>query len=213
MKVLILGLPRSGTTSLIRGIKDQGYTAIIEPFNDGLQNATEREYPLKDFHKHKNLVVKNTTYQKPRSFTEQNRSWKDFNMEFMPLFDKFIFLDRRIYSDHFKSIVNLWYRVTEDETTMQAWSDEDVPKEFTNGFIAGGGAGKIHKEKEDFRALLSKFGFGNNITYYEDLYGSDREKSLSVIESWGLKDIDSVRLNQYLHPSKKLYRGTKKAVV
>ena len=213
MKVLILGLPRSGTTSLIRGIQDQGYTAIIEPFNNGVQNAVEREYPLDDFHKHKNLVVKNTTYQKPTSFTKLNKGWIDFNMEFMPLFDKFIFLDRRIFSEHFKSIVNLWYRVMQEETTMQAWSDEDVPKDFTNGFIAGGGSGKLHKEKEEIRGLISRFGFVNNITYYEDLYGSDRKKSLDIIKEWKLNDIDSEKLNEFLHPSKKLYRGSKKALV
>ena len=210
MRILILGLPRSGTTSLIRGIKDQGYHAIIEPFNGGLQNAVEREYPLKDLLDYDKVVVKNTTYQKPSSWT---KDWHEFNLEFMPLFDKFIFLDRRDFEKHFDSIVHLWYRVVTKSTTMQGWSDEDIPKDFRNGYVVGGGADKLHKEKESLRELLSKIGHSDNITYYEDLYGSDRDKSLEIIKGWNLTDIDSNRLNEFLHPSRKLYRGERRAVI
>ena len=151
MRVLILGLPRSGTTSLIKGIKAEGYHDIIEPFNGGLQNAVEREYPLRDLFDYKNVVVKNTTYQKPQSWKSD---WHSFSIEFMENFDKMIFLDRREFEVHFNSTVNLWYRVLNKGTTMQPWIDEDIPKDFRNGYVIGGGVEKLHKAKESLRDLL-----------------------------------------------------------
>lgn len=210
MKILILGLPRSGTTSLIKGIQQQKYHAIIEPFNGGLQNAVEREYPLNDLLEHSNVVVKNTTYQKPKSWKSD---WHAFNLEFMQNFDKMIFLDRRDFDVHYNSIVHLWYRVSRDETTMQAWADEDVPLNFAKGYELGGGKDKLYKEKESFRQLLSKIGHSDNIIYYEDLYGQDRDKSLQIINDLNLSDIDSVKLNEYLHPGNKLYRGNKRQLL
>lgn len=209
MKILILGLPRSGTTSLIKGIADQGYKAIIEPFNNGLQNARELEYPLKDL-SYDDVVVKNTTYQKPYTWS---KDWHEFNLEFMPNFNKFIFLDRKHFGEHYESIVHLWYRVFTDSTTMQAWADEDIPLDFKNGYRAAGGADKLHKEKESLRELLHKVGQQGNITYYEDLYGADRYKSLEIIKQWELEGINAKRLNEFLHPSKKLYRGLKRASI
>jgi len=210
MKILILGLPRSGTTSLVKGIQKQKYHAIIEPFNGGLQNAVEREYPLDDFDVHNNLVVKSIINQKPISYSGH---WHDFNLEFIPLFDKLIFLDRRDFDSHYSSVVNLWYRISRDETTMQAWTDEDVPLDFIKGYELGGGKDKLYKEKESFRQLLSKIGQSDNIIYYEDLYGPDRDKSLQIINDLNLKDIDSIKLNEYLDPSNKLYRSERRAVI
>jgi len=210
MRVLILGLPRSGTTSLIKGIKAEGYHDIIEPFNGGLQNAVEREYPLRDLFDYKNVVVKNTTYQKPQSWKSD---WHSFSIEFMENFDKMIFLDRREFEVHFNSTVNLWYRVLNKGTTMQPWIDEDIPKDFRNGYVIGGGVEKLHKAKESLRDLLVKVGHKDNIVYYEDLYGQDRNKSLEIIKSWELDNINPDSLNEFLHPSKKLYRGEKRQLL
>ena len=41
-----------------------------------------------------------------------------------------------------------------------------------------------------------------DITWYEDLYGEDRNKSLEIIKSWNL-DINEELLNEDLHPRNK----------
>ncbi len=38
------------------------------------------------------------------------------------------------------------------------------------------------------------------ITWYEDLYGEDRIKSLGIIQDWGISNIDSNLLNENLDP-------------
>jgi len=210
MRLLILGLPRSGTTSLIRGIKAEGYHDIIEPFNGGLQNAVERDYPLRDLYDHDYVVVKNTTYQKPRTWKSD---WFSFCLEFFENFDKIIFLDRSDFESHFDSIVHLWYRVGTKSTTMQAWSDEDIPKDFRNEYVTGGGLDKLHKEKKDLRKVIEMIGYRGSIVYYEDLYGENRTKSLEIIQSWELPKVNCERLNSFLHPSRKLYRGEKRQLL
>jgi len=49
--------------------------------------------------------------------------------------------------------------------------------------------------------LLSKK-LNIDITWYEDLFGNDRKKSLDIIKSWNL-DLDSNQLNEDLHPKNK----------
>ena len=46
MKIQIIGVPRSGTSSLLRGISEQGYIRIGEPFNYALRVNDKIQYPI-----------------------------------------------------------------------------------------------------------------------------------------------------------------------
>ena len=47
MKVLIIGSPRSGTTSLLKGIAKQGYFSNGEPYNYNIgPHKVNNKYPL-----------------------------------------------------------------------------------------------------------------------------------------------------------------------
>ena len=59
MKILIIGTPRSGTTSLIRGIGSQKYFPIGEPYNYNIgYHKYQNKYPLKQVSEYKKIVVK-----------------------------------------------------------------------------------------------------------------------------------------------------------
>ena len=81
------------------------------------------------------------------------------------------------------------------------WREKDIPEWFLNL------KDEEKKNKKDLtknRDLLFKLSttIDKKITWYEDLYGEDRIKSLDVIKSWNLS-IDENQLNIDLNPKYK----------
>ena len=60
----------------------------------------------------------------------------------------------------------------------------------------------LREEKNIIREVSEKLNI--EISFYEDLYGTDRNKSLEIIKSWDIPGLDNEKLNEYLHPRKKL---------
>mgnify|MGYP006141563091 CR=1 FL=1 len=203
MKILIIGIARSGTTSLLRGIKAQGFYGIGEPYNEWVRS--ELPYPLEELDQHTNIVVKIISNQKPKNY---KGTWVDFVKKFSKSFDKLIFLDRSDFGEHYESILNLWHKShIKKHSVMSSWVSEDIPDLFRVGFSTGGGMQRLQKEKKEFKEVVETL--NGNITYYEDLYGQDRKVSLEVIDSWNLP-ISNSKLCEYLDPKYKLKKDSKK---
>ena len=202
MKILIVGIPRSGTTSLLKGIQSQGFYGISEPYNEWIRD--ELSYPLGELDIYDKIVVKTTSYQKPKNY---KGTWVDFVKEFSKSFDKLIFLDRSKFDEHYESMLNLWYKShVQKQPVMSPWASEDIPDLFRVGFFAGGAVHRLHKEKEELY-LLSK-DLKCDITYYEDLYSNDTDKVNQLISDWKLP-INNNELSIYLDPSHKLKKDKK----
>ena len=195
MKILILGTGRSGTTSLLNAIGNQGYHTISEPYNSDIRTfKTSYEYPLKELEITKNLVVKCVPYEKPISYKE---NWITFMKEFSSYFDTTIFLDRKNFEEHYLSVINLWYKRYTKQNVMDSWTESSIPKDFIAGCNAADGQQKLHNDKN----LLHEYkdAVTGNITWYEDLYGQSRETSLNIIKSWNL-DLNTEQLHNDLDP-------------
>ena len=202
MKILIIGIARSGTTSLLKGIESQGFHGISEPYNEWIRE--ELSYPLQELDNYTNIVIKSNSNQKPK---EYKGSWIDFILEFSKSFDKLIFLDRYDFSEHYESIVNLWYKShVKKESVMTEWVSEDIPNLFRVGFESGGGRFRLQKEKEELKQLATKL--DSDITYYEDLYSNDRSRANQIITDLKL-EVDDLELSNYIDPKYKL-KKTKK---
>jgi len=65
LKVLILGISRSGTTSLLNGFKHQKYVTVAEPFNPSIY--LNRDYPLVELLDNNNICVKSLCNQIPNN--------------------------------------------------------------------------------------------------------------------------------------------------
>ena len=168
MKILIIGVSRSGTTSLLKGIESQGFYGISEPYNEWVRK--ELSYPLQELNNHTNIVVKSNNNQKPKNY---KGTWIEFVTEFSKSFDRLIFLDRRDFEEHYESILNLWYKShVQKQPVMSKWSSEDIPNLFRVGFSSGGGRYTLQKEKDEFKEVVEAL--NGNITFYEDLYSQDR---------------------------------------
>jgi len=205
MKILIIGLGRTGTTSLLNAFNEYGYYCISEPYATGPFADSNVLYPLAEMDNHISVVVKTTTYQKPKLW---EGDWHDFILEFSKLFDRIIFLDREDFAAHYNSYLNLWWKIYNKQDVYQKWRDSDIPISFKYGFEAGGGNHRLHDEKQNFKQLVDKL--NGEITWYENLYGLDREVSKKEIEKWNIPNLDVDFFNDFLNPKYKLYQNKPK---
>lgn len=218
MKILIIGTPRSGTTSLIKGIAKQNYFAKGEPYNYNIgSHKYKNKYPLKEVSEYENIVVKTLAYQVPKE--EEGRNPIDFGVEFCSYFDKVILLDRLIWESHWESFINLhrllrnkWeYNISLGINIHTSHQDKFnphgywIPDSLTNKDFKVAYEQKLDDELKEQKKIIAGISEKLNIpiTYYEKLYGEDRMEAFQIINKWDLEDIDPLELLDYLEPSKK----------
>ena len=215
MKILILGISRSGTTSLRRGIQSQGYHTIGEPFKSNTHESLvyefitgDRTYPLPELSEHKNICIKILCDQVPKNI---DLSFDDFIKLFVKDFDKIILLDRKNDIEHEESFIHLHWRMARNEKVHQSWTSDLIPETFKKQHYDEFRHTHLHLQKEQLKKV-SNF-TSTDITWYEDLYGTDRNKSLEIINNWNIENLDSTKLNEYLHPKNKLKKSGKKSII
>ena len=202
MKILIIGVGRSGTTSLLNGIAKQGYTKIHEPFGP-------KNYKKKFTLSNDNIVVKTIFGQLPKNYKKE---WKELIKELIPKFDKIIWLDRKNMNKHCESFINLHYRSSLQPPTsvFKKWKIEEIPKSFNTDTYNKTIYNALENEKKPFKELVDELNY--KITWYEDLYGKDRIKSLETINKWNL-ELNPFDLNEYLNPKNKYRQYTKSSLI
>lgn len=198
MKILIVGVPRSGTTALLNAIGYFRYKMIGEPFNHLVNNEFKYQYPMSELETYKNLCIKSIVLQKPFNVDSE---LIDFYFNWSKSFDRIILLDRLDTEEHISSFLNLWYRLETGLSIWDKWQEDDVPIDWVESFKQGDTYQSLFLAKEILLRLSGKLQIP--ITWYEDLYGINRVKSEKIIRGWGL-DINSEKLNQFLHPKSKL---------
>ena len=209
MKILIIGCVRTGTTSLLDGIVQQNYYRISEPFNRLYRDVLL--YPI-DFSLHKNICVKTITYQKPNEYNEYDIIY--FYKKFIKNFDRIILLDRYNFEEHWISSVNLYWkgRIKEEKKLKDwpqhsRWYISDLTNEMIKECKTGWWNDFFIQQKYQIKEISKEFNI--DITYYEDLFGEDRNKSLEIIKGFNL-DLDSKKLNEYLNPKYKYFQKNSK---
>lgn len=154
MRVLIMALPRTGSTSLLYNIsKERDLRPIFEPFdwsgrflyNDNMDN----------------VVVKTIIYQHPN------------NIELSKKFDEVILLNRRNFNDHLESYSYLYHNKPLGYHSAKPYRyispPADVIKEAEKLLI---------KMNEDLKYLSDTLNIP--IQYYEDLFNPESEGRLRL---------------------------------
>jgi hypothetical protein len=218
--LLVLGCKRSGTTSLGLGLTKQLKGSYIgEPFRSGLPNYEENcTTLLKDLPNRNNIVLKTLLGQKPKYFDKSLLSFFTYLIDLFGI-DNTVLIGRKNFDEHVISHINLYYQSdlshrhpTEQSSSgffihnkhhiYKPWRLKDIPKEYLENKKL------IEKAKDNIKLhqtnlfQVSKI-FNKEITWYEDLYGKDRDLSLSIIKSWNFNNVASEELNNYLHPKYK----------
>jgi len=154
MKILLITLPRTGSTSLLKKIsKEQKLNSISEPFNN--VNGNLEKYKDYKWKNENDICVK----------THINHKSIRFYLDFVKFFDKVILLSRKdlnalaeslSYANHFQNFTEKYEWIT----TPNLNQNIKLVKEF-------------NKELEKLSKLINI-----DILYYEDLFNSESEDKL-----------------------------------
>ena len=206
MKILILALPRTGSTSLLTKIQKQNYKGIFEPYSIPQIRKFNYEYPLKELKENNRVVVKQIfanvwnrhDYVEFYLFPHINRTlYAEQQIEFSKYFDRVILLDRKDTQEHLESCINVYYKQSQNKSVFEKWEKSNLPQDYIDNHILENSHSHFYIQKSELLLLSKKLKI--DITWYEDLYGEDRNKSLEIIKSWNL-DINEELLNEDLHP-------------
>ena len=203
MKILIISVPRTGSSSLANNLKNvlKYKQLYLEPY------LFEYGYPL---NLSKNSIVKTMTYQVPSNYGE-NDNYKStkfelFISDWSKEFNKIILLSRKNEQDHLESWINLLSKQENGESVYKKWNINEIKGKLKNHNYVDYLKKQIKHHTDKIKELSILFNIP--ITFYEDLYGIDRKKSLEIIKSWDCS-VDSKELNKKLDPKFKLRQPDK----
>lgn len=147
MSVLIIALPRTGSTSLLNKIADEkGFKPLFEPFD-----GTDRVI----YNKEKDVVVKTIICHHPN------------NLELSQEFDEVILLTRRNIKECVEShAFQTYYSKTRSYNSNNPYLYEDVPSDIFEMCY-----NDIVKWNKDINELSINLNIP--ITYYEDIFDSN----------------------------------------
>jgi len=161
MKVLIMSVPRSGSTSLMKSISsEKNLEYIFEPFS---YRIYERNLYTSD---KKNVVVKllvgqDSSYSKKINYDR----WLSWSIEFVKEFDEVILLSRKNTKEASESYSNaLW---------TGNWYDT---YEYTSLPNIGDALNHLTESNKYLNSLSEKTSIP--ITYYEDIYDTNSSNRL-----------------------------------
>lgn len=208
MKILIVGTHRSGTTSLLRGIGEQGYNKISEPFNRRFRD-TIYDYPIKQIRVNKFVCVKSIITQVPNT---ENYNPIKFYYQWSKDFDKIVLLDRLDEYEHWLSYCNLLNKTfnSGSDKLHDSWYKEEITSDVEERLISLGYKEELKKEKVFINELSEVLKIP--MTYYEDLFSFDRDHSLETINGMGL-NLNSLKLLNYLDPNKRYMKPKEKNIL
>jgi predicted transposase YbfD/YdcC len=190
MKIIIIGAPRSGTTSLMKGIGEQGFKKYQEPWNE-----VKKNHPNYKLIPEGKVVYKTISRQVPKYL---DLSPTDFYLELVKSFDRIILLNRLNIEEHLISIKNLSYRSSIKKKLQVKWSEKEIPSSFKWSRKETLESIRLHTEVLNTVSTQT----GIPVTYYEDLYSVDREVARKEIEKLDL-DLDIGILLKRLDPKYK----------
>ena len=203
MKVLILGTPRSGTSSLIRAI---GYSANYqrygEPWNSYLEkNPLPYPYEFKD-----NVVVKTLIGSVPLEYS--SKSEFEFYRHLIKSFDKTILIGRK---DKMQTTISYAYQLEEEKKYNGNRLKYQWQKPYSVNLVKLDIKPYIEEVELLHKTLLEVSNQSKiPITWYEDLYSGDVGFVGSFIDSLGI-NLDREVFYEWVNPKNRL-RRTKKTI-
>jgi hypothetical protein len=178
MRILIVGIPRSGTTSVYNSIKSQ-YSELPSFYEPWFW----RKNGEIDIDSYKDLLIKTLIYQKPNPILKRGYQLidcLDFYREIVPKFDKVILLSRRNLNE---AAVSYDYAF-KSKNWQTEYSTDSLPKQWT-----------IHMyEVISNRIEVLGNEFNLKVWYYEDLFNVN---NINTISSF-ITDNDLEIKNEYI---------------
>jgi len=197
MRVLILGTPRSGSTSLVRLVNSHinlpNYKMVIEPFNNSLY--FDGNNTIETLLQYENILVKNLFLIGNDEYPKD--SFIDV-FEYLnwcyTYFDKIIVLDRRnriAQSESFVINETMWREKRVDWHTKKVYDLDRIDKAYLETMI-----GRYTQSGK----ILNDIAYTNNfpIFYYEDIFLNHNMKVVKKLFEYLEMDLDVEMYNKYV---------------
>lgn len=195
MKILIIGLPRCGTTALAKGLSEScNLKKFLEPWNIS-KHYTTFPYPY-DFGE--NCIVKTLIEQIPVEVKDLN--FLEYYNRLSNDFDKIILLGRKNLED---VTISYTYQLIEERNNSNR-----IPQDWQKPYIPDIEEKELKwnrpiiNKKNELLGKLSK-DLQVPITWYEDLFSGNPKYVNSFLDNLDI-DIDRNKLYLFLDPKNKL---------
>ena len=179
IKIIILALARTGSTSLAKAIKNQGFYTLMEPYANSL--GSKYQVPPKEAKLHSKFCTKTVVTQ------TQGKNLKvkekiEFNLKAISGYTKVILLDRKNMIDHAESLAHIGY--------LHGLGDTDLHSKYEYNIIPNKERKELYNDAYDIltvcKDILNTISYRtqNRIIYYEDIFNNDKnvvKQNLSTI--------------------------------
>ena len=175
MKILIVGIPRSGTTSVYNSIKSQ-YSELSSFREPWFWRKNEQI----DIDSYGGLLIKTQIFQKPNPILKRGYQLfdcLDFYREIVPKFDKVILLSRRNLNEAAVSYDHAF----KSENWQTEYSTDNLPRQWTINMY----------EVISNRIEILGNEFNLKVWYYEDLFNADNANTIATFINNNNLDIKS----------------------
>jgi hypothetical protein len=190
MKICILSIGRSGSTSLYNAIirhLHKGYYCIGEPFNDKIDRIIkidENQFDL--ISKKENVLIKTILTHKPNEMDNDT-----FNNWLFTFFDKIILLDRLDKKSQVESFSFLVHTKNKEWHKKQFYNMSLVPKDF------------IDEWDDRLSMLKNKLGelslkHNKKIYFYEDIFVNKNMDTINEIFNYLEIKMDENIINEFI---------------
>ena len=206
MKVLVVCVPRSGTTSFLNSLKKVTSTPLV-CLPDSYEYSVN--HPLITKVLNFNDIILRVV---PSQYVGMSI------IEFSKHFDHIILMSRRNEKEHMESYINLLYKKTVlKKIVSNAFYNNDVEYDFStipNDFVVKFENSTDWKLVRQTRSQIEDLAkhLNTEILYYEDLYYTD-DKTEILTKFCGTLDVNVEKLIRVLNSTKKLRRSTTKILI
>jgi hypothetical protein len=197
MKILLLGTPRSGSTSLVRLIDSHidlpNYKMVIEPFNKSLYS--NEKHTIESLLEYKNILVKNLFLIGNDEYAENSfiDVYEYFNWCYS-YFDKIIILDRKdkiAQSESFVINETLMREKGIGWHTPKIYELDSIDKSYLETMID-----RYTKSSEILHTISSKQKFP--MFYYEDIFLEKSRKHIEELFSYLGIELNEDNYKEYI---------------
>ena len=214
MKILIISLPRTGSTVMVDLLSDKlnlmGYN---EPLRSSRSKFEHEEF-FKTLKNTNNIVVKDIIDYRPHTISiEEYNKWV---VGYCEMFDKVVFLSRRNEKDHIESYINLLFQNQKynenNNITHYPWNVrymyEDIPTDFIDNSLKSDEFKDFMEQRQRIIDLSKEL--NKELIWYEDIFLNENKKEYVLRVFPELKGIDFM---DYLNTSNKLRVSREKSII
>tara|TARA_B110000285_G_scaffold228608_1_gene291841 strand:+ start:69 stop:647 length:579 start_codon:yes stop_codon:yes gene_type:complete len=192
MKILIIAIPRSGSTTLMNSIGNSlKLKRIVEPFNESDNKDVNWDYTPEN-----NVIVKDLIAINVNNPIE-------FYKNYSKLFDKTILLSRKSTQELVESCS---FQALQPNQLPNRWHEKYI---YTQKGDISGWKNWMIKTKNNLETLSNELNI--EIDWYEDLYCGDEEKIVNFLNKHKI-NVDIPEFTEYLNPKHRL-RQFKKTII